>query len=242
LKEGIYFGQELDPDHPLVVARTPVHGQNLFPAQVPELQDVVLQYIDAVTNVGHALMRGIALSLDLPSNYFSERYTKHPLGLFRIFNYPFDPESATSAEIRWGVGEHTDYGLLTILKQDDSGGLQVKSRSGWIEAPPVKDTFVCNIGDMLDRITKGYYKSTPHRVRNTAAHDRISFPFFFDPSFDSEVRPIDSSPLIPTDVDANADASQRWDATSVHLFAGTYGEYLLHKVGKVFPQLKQEVL
>jgi isopenicillin N synthase-like dioxygenase len=77
-------------------------------------------------------------------------------------------------------GEYTDYGLLTILKQDESGGLQVKSQSQWIEAPPVHESFVCNISDMLDRLTGWLYRSTPHRVRNLSGRDRISFPFFFD--------------------------------------------------------------
>ena len=83
----------------------------------------------------------------------------------------------------WGVGEHTDYGLLTILRQDDTGGLQVKSRSGWMDAPPIPGSFVCNIGDMLDRLTRGMYRSTPHRVLNMSKRSRLSFPFFFDPEF-----------------------------------------------------------
>ena len=89
-----------------------------------------------------------------------------------------------------GVGEHTDYGLLTILRQDMSGGLEVKTKSGWVAAPPIPNSFVCNIGDMLDRMTGGRYLSTPHRVRNLAGHNRLSFPFFFDPNFSAEVRPI----------------------------------------------------
>ena len=96
--------------------------------------------------------------------YFADRYTRDPLILFRIFNYPYSPDRAADQE-RWGVGEHTDYGVLTILRQDDTGGLQVKSRRRWIDAPPIPGTFVCNIGDMLDRMTRGLYRSTPHRVR-----------------------------------------------------------------------------
>ena len=89
--------------------------------------------------------------------------------------------------IRGALEKHTDYGMLTILKQDATAGLQIKSQGEWIEAPPIHDTFVCNIGDMLDRMTGGRYRSTRHRVLNTSAQGRLSFPFFFDPSWDAEV-------------------------------------------------------
>lgn len=235
LKEGIYFGAELPADHPLVLAGTPLHGPNLFPANLPGFRETVLDYMAAMTQLGHTLMRGIALSLDLNESYFADRYTADPLILFRIFNYPAHP-SADVGETAWGVGEHSDYGVLTILKQDDAGGLEVKSRSGWIAAPPLRDSFVCNIGDMLDRMTGGRYRSTPHRVRNPTPRDRLSFPFFFDPNFNVEVRPIDLAGPRRDDKD------ERWDQSSVHDFSGTYGDYLLSKVSKVFPELRRRVL
>jgi isopenicillin N synthase-like dioxygenase len=191
----------------------------------------------AMTRLGHALMEGIALSLGLEASYFADRDTADPLVLFRIFNYPPQP-SSPDAPSAWGVGEHTDYGLLTILKQDDAGGLEAKSKSGWIAAPPIPGTFVCNIGDMLDRMTGGRYKSTPHRVRNMSGRSRLSFPFFFDPNFNAEVKRIES-PELEEVVD---DRETRWDRSSIHAFSGTYGEYLLNKVGKVFPALRQEAI
>jgi isopenicillin N synthase-like dioxygenase len=231
LKEGIYFGAELGDDHPMARAGVPMHGPNLFPSNIPGFRETALEYMAAMTELGHALMRGIALSLGLDESYFAEHYTGDPLILFRIFNYP-----AQSDATGWGVGEHTDYGLLTILKQDESGGLQVKSQSRWIEAHPIPGSFVCNIGDMLDRLTGGLYRSTPHRVRNVSVRDRLSFPFFFDPNFNAEVEPL---PLSATSID---DRDERWDQASVHKFRGTYGDYLLGKVAKVFPQLRREVL
>ncbi len=235
-KEGLYFGCELAADHSLVQAGTPLHGPNLFPTQPPQLRQTVLDYMAAMTQLGHTLIAGIALSLGLEASYFADRYTADPLILFRIFNYPPDCSSPGS-EPTWGVGEHTDYGLLTILKQDHSGGLQVKSKSRWLEAPPVPGSFVCNLGDMLERMTAGWYRSTPHRVKNPAPQARLSFPFFFDPSFNVAVKPIRqlSRGLLKDDPD------ERWDQANVHDFQGTYGDYVLRKVAKVFPELRRAV-
>lgn len=232
-KEGIYFGQELGRDDPRVASGTPLHGPNLFP-EIPGFRRAVLQYIDAMTRLGHTLMEGIALALGLEASYFEERYTRDPLILFRVFHYP--PLDHPRAASSWSVGEHTDYGVLTILRQDAAGGLEVKSEGRWIDAPPLPGTFVCNLGDMLDRMTGGFFRSTPHRVRNPSRAGRLSFPFFFDPSFDAEVRPIDPSRAIVDDHDT------RWDGTSVHEFEGTYGDYILRKVGRVFPRLGRDVL
>jgi isopenicillin N synthase-like dioxygenase len=231
-KEGIYFGSELPADDPRVRAGRPLHGANLFPARPAGMRAAVLAYLDANSRAAQAILEGVALSLGLEAGYFRARYTADPTILFRIFHYPPDVEG--SAE--WGVGEHTDYGLLTLLAQDDAGGLQVKSRGGWIEAPPLPGTLVCNIGDMLDRLTGGLYRSTPHRARNTSGRGRVSFPFFFDPGWDAEIVPL------PAHAVAQDDRTTRWDRESVHEFSGTYGDYLLGKVGKVFPDLKRAVI
>jgi isopenicillin N synthase-like dioxygenase len=236
LKEGLYFGSELGNDHPLVQAGTPMHGANLFPDDMPGFRTTVLEYIDALTQLGHQLMRGLALSLGLEASYFAERYTGDPLTLFRIFHYP-PGHAYPDLDAPWGVGEHTDYGVLTILKQDPVGGLQIKSGGRWIDAPYLPGTFVCNIGDMLDRMTKGYYRSTPHRVLNTSGKGRFSFPFFFDPNFGAHIAPIDLGQVVTAD----DDRAERWDGASVHEFEGTYGDYILNKVSKVFPQLRQNI-
>jgi isopenicillin N synthase-like dioxygenase len=237
LKEGIYFGTELGGDDPRVKAGVPMHGANLWPAQVPELKPAVLDFMARTTAAGHAVMRGVALSLGLEADYFARAYTGEPTILFRVFHYP--PARAPDSERgdgEWGVGEHTDYGLLTLLAQDDCGGLQVKARDGWIEAPPIAGTLVCNIGDMLDRLTGGWYRSTPHRVRNVSGRERLSFPLFFDAAWEARIEPL------PERAGAHDDSAERWDRANVHVFQGTYGEYLLGKVGKVFPDLQRQVL
>jgi len=227
-KEGIYFGAELSPNDPLVQAGTPLHGSNLFPSEIPAFRTTVLAYMKEMTDLGHRLMSAVSLSLGLSETYFADHYTSDPLILFRIFNYP------ASAAV--GVGEHTDYGLLTILKQDMSGGLQVKTKSQWFDITPIPNSFVCNVGDMLDRITGGRYLSAPHRVQNPSRHDRLSFAFFFDPNFNAEVKPLNIA------ANMHDDKAQRWDHLSVHEFRGTYGDYLIGKVSKVFPGLGKKVL
>lgn len=231
LKQGLYFGEELGDDDARVRAGAPLHGRNLFPEDVPELKPAVLTFMNEATRAAHAIMEGVALSLGLERQYFRRQYTAQPTLLFRVFEYPAAPAGAES----WGVGEHTDYGLLTLLAQDENGGLQVKTPQGWIEAPPVPGALVCNIGDMLDRLTGGLYRSTPHRVRNVSGKSRLSFPFFFDPGFDAEIVPLPQSA-------ARDDSAERWDRANVHAWSGTYGDYLLGKVAKVFPDLAKDVV
>ncbi|MBL0728604.1 isopenicillin N synthase family oxygenase [Piscinibacter sp. HJYY11] len=233
-KEGLYLGSELGPEHPRVQQGVILHGANLWP-QVEGLRETVLSYLDAMSQLGQALMRGLAMGLGLPERYFAEHGTADPLLLLRLFNYPSRPVPKESTA-QWGVGEHTDYGLLTMLWQDDVGGLQVRTDSGWVEAPPIANTFVCNIGDMLDRMTGGRYRSLPHRVAiNTSGRDRLSIPLFFDPDFDTVVQPVPGS---GPGVD---DSGRRWDGANLQAFQGTYGDYVTAKVGKVFPDLKKAV-
>jgi len=232
LKEGLYFGAELGEDDPRVRAGLPLHGRNLFPRQVPEMRAAVLAYIDALTGLSQAVLRGVALSLGLHADSFAAGYTAYPTVLFRVFRYPAPP----SGDGGWGVGEHTDYGLLTLLAQDANGGLQVGTPTGWIDAPPLEGTFVANIGDMLDRLTGGWYRSTPHRVRNVSGRDRLSFPFFFDPAFTARIPPL------PGRAAVTEGGQPRWDGQNLRAFTGTYGDYLLGKVSKVFPELRREVL
>ena len=234
-KEGIYFGTELGPDDRRVQSGLPLHGMNLYPT-VPGFRDALIAYIDTVTALGQTILSGIAIGLGLGRDYFLERYTRDPTVLFRIFNYP----PATESPDALGVGEHTDYGLLTLLRQDDVGGLEIWHRDRWLPAPPLPDSFVCNVGDMLERLTASRYVSALHRVRNLSKQDRIAMPLFLDPGFDAVLEPIELPVPEASIVAQNRRA--RWDGTDLATVSGTYGDYLLSKVSKVFPQLKAKVL
>jgi isopenicillin N synthase-like dioxygenase len=233
-KEGLYFGTDLPSDHPRVRAGIALHGRNLYPRHPEELGPVVRTYMEVMTDLGQSILSGLSLGLGLDSSWFADHLTADPTVLFRIFRYPATvPDPATGADERpWGVAEHTDYGLLTLLGQDGCGGLQVRTPDGWTDVPPRPGAIVCNLGDMLERLTGGRYRSTPHRVRNDGPVDRMSFPFFLDPSWGATV---DRLPIVDRPVDD--DGARRWDHMSVHGFEGTYGDYLLSKVEKVFPDL-----
>jgi isopenicillin N synthase-like dioxygenase len=234
LKEGIYFGAELSEEDARVRAGMPLHGRNLFP-DLPAFREAVLDYMDALTRLAHELMSLVGRGLGIGDEYFVRHYTADPTLLFRIFNYPSSPQ--VSADSR-GVGEHTDYGLLTLLYQDDVGGLQVKHGSSWLDVPHVPGTFVINLGDMLERLTSGRYTSALHRVSNSSGRSRISMPFFFDPSFDAVLEPIPGvGPAAP-----RRGLIERWDGIDLRELRGTYGEYLIGKVSKVFPELGRDHL
>jgi isopenicillin N synthase-like dioxygenase len=228
-KEGLYFGEELGPTDPRVAAGWPLHGANLWPAETPGLRPAVRDFMGDAQRAAAALMEGISLALGREADHFATAYLQRPTILFRIFRYPPTPHD------RWGVGEHTDYGLLTLLAQDGAGGLEVKTRSGWRPAPPIPGTLVCNIGDMLERLTGGRFVSTPHRVVNASGRDRLSFPFFYDPDFTAVMTPVPGAA-------ATGAGEARWDGADVHAYEGSYREYLLAKVGRVFPQLRAAAL
>jgi isopenicillin N synthase-like dioxygenase len=257
IKEGIYFGEELPDDHEKVaVQKKPMHGPNLFPARPGSLREQVLEYMATCKAIGDILIQLVATGLGLPPTYFFESHmSKEPLQLFRIFHYPpvaMMPEELRADASLWGVGEHTDYGLLTLLKQDSVGGLEVKCLDGsWLSVPPRPETLVINIGDILEAVTEGLYQSTPHRVRNpNPTAMRVSFPFFYDPSFDCIVQPVPLSDTLKSEAQLaneerkrNGWKERRWDNADVSAAKGlSYGSYLVKKVSKVFPALAESNL
>lgn len=239
-KEGLYFGTELDKDDPAVLQKLPMHGPNQWPLDDDgSFRQTVLDYMEELTQVSHILMEAVALGLGLENDYFSRRFTHDPTRLFRIFHYP--RHTWAEDEDEWGVREHTDMGFLTILLQDQSGGLQVKARDGeWWDAPPIEDTFVVNIGDMLELWTWGILKANPHRVKNPSSEGRLSFPFFFDPCWHASLERIERASLDPALLEtAHSSAEERWDGLDLSRISKetTYGEFVWSKVSKVFPQL-----
>jgi isopenicillin N synthase-like dioxygenase len=134
-KETFVWGLELPPDDPDVRSGKALMGPNVWPDEVPELRPAVGRYFEAVMQCGLSLLRAVAVSLDLPEHFFTERYRK-PLARGAVIHYP--PQPASMPEDQFGTSAHTDYGCVTLLWQDEVGGLEVRNRAGqWIAAPPI---------------------------------------------------------------------------------------------------------
>jgi isopenicillin N synthase-like dioxygenase len=142
-----------------------------------------------------------------------------PTTFLRLLHYP--PHAVDAPEDAFGSAPHTDYGFITILVQDNQGGLEVRRKDGtWLAAPPIEGTWVVNVADMLARWTNGRWQSTPHRVKNLSGGDRYSCPYFFDMSMDSIVE------VLPT------------CGTAQHP-AVRYGDYLMERLDKNYAYRQQ---
>jgi isopenicillin N synthase-like dioxygenase len=181
LKESFNVGTKLTADDPDVKAGKPLHGVNRWP-ELPGFRAAVEAYFDAVIALGDRMLGPLALCLGLTPADLRARYTK-PIAFMRLFHYP---PTTNVAQNEFGAAEHKDYGFLTILAQDSTGGLEVRSPDGdLVLAPPRQGNFIVNAGDMLSEITAGKIRSAPHRVINRAGNGRYSIPFFYDPDFDA---------------------------------------------------------
>lgn len=197
---------EVSPDDPAY--GTPLQGPNQWPAGLPSFRHAATAYASAMEGLARRLMPVMALALGLDENYFTP-FFERPTTFLRLLHYPPQPIE----EGLFGSAPHTDYGFITLLAQDDVGGLEVRNKAGeWIAAPPVENTFVMNVGDILARWSGGLFASTPHRVINTSGRERYSQPFFFDPAMDAVIEPaVDNGvPFAPV----------------------RYGDYLMERIDK----------
>lgn len=168
----------------------PVDGipPNRWPDFLPELRPVLNDYFAAANAAGWRLLRAFAHSIGAPEDAFV-RSISRPASRGSLIYYPPQPPEMGSDQ--FGVAPHTDYGCLTLLYQDDAGGLQVQAvDGGWVAAPPIAGTFVVNVGDLLSRWTNDRFRSTPHRVVNRSGRTRYSVGMFVDPNSDTLIEPV----------------------------------------------------
>ena len=162
-------------------------GPNQWP-KLENFKEVLEKYTFNMTKLGRNLMRLALLSSGVRDLSVMQSLDTPTIWL-RLLHYP--PISKNSPSDLYGSAPHTDFGCLTILAQDEIGGLQVQTREGeWIDVPKLEGSFVVNVGDMLSRYTNGLLRSTPHRVINKSGKERFSCPFFFDPHTNAVVQPL----------------------------------------------------
>jgi isopenicillin N synthase-like dioxygenase len=167
VKEEFYYSRDVVPG---------MHDHNRWPAARPGFREPLETYLEDLHRLAQTLMGLLAETLDLPADHFAA-FCREPLANVRLARYP--PEGAEA-------GAHSDFGALTFLLQDTMPGLQVFDRvtGGWIHAPPIKGSFIVNLGDLFEVFTNGTYPSTPHRVIHPAGEERISVPFFYTGAHD----------------------------------------------------------
>ena len=164
---------------------TRLQGPNQWPPALPELKPALLVYQERVTALAIRLLRAFAAALDQPQDTFEPIYSPSPHQLLKVIRYPGRDADASDQ----GVGAHKDSGFITVLLQDEQGGLQVqRDDGGWIDAPPIPETFVVNVGEILEMASNGFLRANIHRVVSPPPGiDRLSVAFFLGARLDATV-------------------------------------------------------
>ncbi|MEL0636313.1 2-oxoglutarate and iron-dependent oxygenase domain-containing protein [Marinomonas sp. TI.3.20] len=187
-KETFDMALDLPVTHPLVAKYPKMYGPNQNPSD-PSAVEVLQDYYVAAFDVAKVVLTSMAQALSLEDDFFTRCFTDH-VTVLRMIHYPPRPQNDHDN----GAGAHTDYGCVTLLLQDQIGGLQVKNRQGcWVDATPIENALVVNIGDLMQRWTNDEYVSTAHRVVSPleGVH-RYSFPFFVEPDYETNVVCVES--------------------------------------------------
>ena len=207
-QEGFWIGHETEID-----STRPLDGSNQWPEHPKELKQVMQKYFVAVEKLSCVLHRAFALALNLQSDTFLNMF-QNPNSRLKLNHYP--PQNNPVSENNIGVVPHSDSGGFTILWQDHHGGLEIQNKSGdWVGAPPIDDTFVVNLGNIMQIWSNGQFSSTPHRVINRGGNDRYSIPLFVNPDSNVEIKPL-------MNVNTNCEAFN-------------YGEYQVELWRRTFP-------
>lgn len=198
-REQIDFGPELEPQQN-VPANAPylkLQGHNQWPSAFPSLEKVAMDWATLMQKVGSELLAALSVGLGLPEDYFAQAFTPDPAWMGKLVHYVGGgvvPEAGNQ-----GVGTHADYGFITLLLQDQVGGLEVQpyGQDDWIPVKPIEGALVVNLGEMLEVATNGYLMATIHRVTAPPAGvDRYSVPFFYSPRLDSVIDPVPLPPQL----------------------------------------------
>mmetsp|Transcript_50162 Transcript_50162/g.60351 ORF Transcript_50162/g.60351 Transcript_50162/m.60351 type:complete len:345 (-) Transcript_50162:133-1167(-) len=233
LREQIEIGPEGDP---AAANSWPSHqrlvGPNQWPALQPSLRDSVSQYAREMIRLSQDLQEAFCLSLGLERDGLRFLFSEAPHWQLKMACTSINKNDDDN-EQSFGVGAHTDTGFLTLLLQDEIGGLQVFTNNAWIDIPPAgPHSFVCNIGELAQMLTQNYFLATPHRVVNKAgAKRRISVPFFYNPPLSAKVEPLDLTCLA---WERQVDDKQHWKRSDNHMLE-SYGDNAFKSLARSHP-------
>ena len=184
--ESFMMMREAGPDDPDVKNGSYLTGPNRWPIKPSRFKERVTKYADKMTKLCDRLTLIIMNSLGVKELDYQNLFERPTIWL-RLLYYP--PQILPDNDL-YGSAPHRDFGALTVLAQDQVGGLQVQSPDGdWLDVPELPNSFVVNVGNMLHRLTNGLLISTPHRVINKSSNERYSCPFFYDPNINAVIKP-----------------------------------------------------
>ncbi len=187
-RDSYDLGFPVAADDPEVLAGTPLYAPNQWP-ELPGFEAALSAYYAGCLEVGLKILEGFALTLGQDEAFFTRHFQK-PVADMVINHYFGHAEAVSVGGSETASGAHTDHGIVTILWQDDSGGLEVMGADGeWLAAPPVPGSFVVNVGELMKRWTNGRFKATVHRVIHRKDTARFSMPLFCNPDFRTVVDP-----------------------------------------------------
>jgi isopenicillin N synthase-like dioxygenase len=192
--ENWFIGPEMNTDAAQAERYAAFYSPNVWPAEVPELQEVIEPVRDGLCDVGRSVMRALAKPLGQDPDYFDEMIKDSPNTLFRPLHYP--AVTAEQAPNTIGACQHTDINFTTVLPAPTREGLWVQSRAGaWIPGRAPEGHVIVQVGDMLQHVTGGYFLSAQHEVRSPIAQSpddkgRYSSALFIHPRPDVMLEPI----------------------------------------------------
>lgn len=181
-REQIHFGAEESARECRVYER--LRGPNQWSADA-DWRDAVLALMRDLEAAGREVLSALGRSLGLEESAFLQK-DESPYVLLKMIHY----QPVAGQTVRSGVAPHVDFSWITLLLQDDAGGLEVRAEDGgWIPIPPEPGTLLVNFGEILQFATGGYFRATPHRVIG-GPKSRISIPFFLNPGLDTTIERI----------------------------------------------------
>ncbi|MFD5558481.1 isopenicillin N synthase family dioxygenase [Streptomyces sp. NPDC127068] len=165
-----------------------LQGPNQWPDALPELRTLALAWMSHLGAVADRLLRELLTAVGAPPDFYAPAFGPDAHPQLKLVRYPGSADDGTDQ----GVGAHKDYGFLTLLLQDEVGGLQVQREDGaFHDVPPMPGAFVVNLGELLEVATDGYLVATRHRVVSPpGATERYSVPYFHNPRLDARIDPL----------------------------------------------------